>query len=214
MAINPDTRHDNNHSMVAACSGGGKSQIIGQLLIPKTVGARVFLWDGDEDYKASRYYSRAAYARAVAAAIKGKKGFRLAFSGAPTVDNFRWWCRVVWTALDGNKITHVIIEELADVSPSAGKAVPEFGELLRKGRKYGAIITMATQRGQEVPKTAWTQVKYRLVGQQEAGDRLKMAKEAGISSQAIEQLQPLQFYKKTMGASEPELITLKGKKVN
>lgn len=215
MAINPDTSHGNFHCMVSAASGGGKSQIIGQRLLPKGPGHRVLLWDPDEDYKASRFEDRASYAKAVRQALASGKGFRLAFSGRPSVSNFEWWCSVVWAALDGSKITHVVIEELADVSPSAGKALPAFGELLRKGRKYGARLIMATQRGSEIPKTAWTQVGVKYIGQQEAGDRVRMAKEAGLAEAQIAILQPLQFYQKPAGAADPVLISdLKGKKIN
>ena len=214
MAINPNTAHPNSHCMVSAASGGGKSQLIGQKLLPKGAGHRVLLWDPDEDYKANRFFDRAAYARAVRQALASGKGFRLAFSGNPTVTNFAWWCRVVWTALDGNKPIVVVIEELADVSPSAGKAIDEFGELLRKGRKYGARLIMATQRGTEVPKTAWTQVAHRYIGQQEMSDRQRMAKEAGISAEGLASLEALQFFYKKAGASDPEKIVLKYRKIN
>ncbi len=214
MAINPNTKHENNHCMVSACTGGGKSQLIGQQLIPKGAGHRVLLWDPDEDYKATRFFDRAKYARAVAAALKSGRGFRLAYSGNPTVDNFRWWCSVVWAALDGSKTTHIIIEELADVSPSAGKALPEFGEVLRKGRKYGARLVMATQRGAEIPKTAWRGVRHRYIGQQEMADRQQLAKEAGISAEAIAALQPLQFWHKQSGAADPTKVIIKYRKIN
>lgn len=214
MAINPNTGHENQHVIVAAASGGGKSQLIGQELLPKGAGHRVLLWDPDEDYKANRFKDRAQFARAVAAANKSGKGFRLAFSGRSTESNFQWFCKLVMAALDGNKITHVIIEELADVSPSAGKALPEFGELLRRGRKYGARVVMATQRGTEIPKTAWTQVKTKYIGQQEAGDRVRMSREAGISEGEIQLLKPLEFFQKPAGAAEPTKISLKYKKIN
>lgn len=216
MAINPDPSHRNYHEMVCATSGGGKTQLIGNSLLPKgAVSAhRVIMWDIDEDYKAARFYDRVSFVRAVRDALASGRGFRLAFSGRPTVENFRWWCSVVWSVLDGKKVTHIVIEELADVSPSVGKALPEFGELLRKGRKYGARIIMATQRGAEIPKTAWTQVARRYIGQQEMGDRVRMSKEAGIHPDALAALNPMMFYKKEAGASEPELIKIKYKKLN
>lgn len=214
MAINPNTEHGNHHCIVSACSGGGKSQLIGQKLLPKGAVHRVLLWDPDEDYKATRYSNRGQFARAVSQAVASGKGFKLAYSGAPTVEAFKWWCKVVWAALDGSKITYVVIEELADVSPSAGKALPEFGELLRKGRKYGARLIMATQRGTEIPKTAWTQVQNRYIGQQEMGDRVRLAREAGISADAIAALSPLSFYHKTAGASDPVKLTIKPRKIN
>jgi len=213
MAINPNPQHENRHAMAAGCSGSGKSQAIGQKLLPTGYGHRVLLWDPDEDHRATRFEDRAAYARAVRHALASGKGFRLAWSGRVDLATFEWWCRVVWAALDGNKTTYVGIEELADVSPSAGKASPAFGELLRKGRKYGAVLIMGTQRGAEVSKTCWTQVKSKWVGQQEAGDVRRMAREAGVSESDINDLAPLEFWVKPAGAGEPQKVKLKYRKI-
>jgi DNA helicase HerA-like ATPase len=100
------------------------------------------------------------------------------------------------------------------VSPSSGKALPEFGTLLRQGRKYGAVLIMATQRGTEISKTAWTQVQHRYIGQQEANDRKRLAIEADIQPAEIAALNPMQFFYKRSGAQAPEKITLKPRKIN
>lgn len=214
MAINPNTQRENRHVMVSGATGSGKSQVVKQRLLPRGSGHRVILWDPDEDYRVSstcRYSERAAFARAVQNAIASGKGYRLAWSGRVDLPTFEWFCRVVWAALDGNHDTIVVIEELADVSPSAGKASPMFGELLRKGRKYGAQIVMVTQRGAEVSKTCWNQVAVKWIGQQQGSDVKRMAVEADVGDSALRALEPLQFYCKPQGATPAEVVKLRFK---
>lgn len=215
MAINPNTQHENQHVMAAGCTGSGKSQVVKQKLLPKGSGKRVLLWDPDEDYRVApgcRYSERAAFARGVQNAIASGKGFRLAWSGRVDLATFEWFCRVVWAALDGRHMTYVVIEELADVSPSAGKASPAFGELLRKGRKYGAVLAMVTQRGAEVSKTCWNQVATKWIGQQQGSDVKRMAVEADVSEADVRALEPLHFLVKPQGAKPAYLERLKFQK--
>lgn len=212
MAINPDPSHSNRHALAAGCSGSGKSQVMAQKLLPKGYGHRVLIWDPDEDHRATRFSDRAAYTRAVRQALASGKGFRLAWCGRVDLPTFEWWCRVVWAALDGRHITYVGVEELADVSPSAGKAQPAFGELLRKGRKYGARLCLATQRGTEVSKTAWTQVAEKWIGQQEGDDMRRMAREADVPESELRALDALEFYRKPAGAAPAEKVRLKYRK--
>ena len=207
MAVNPNTRHDNKHAIYIGCSGSGKTQALKQNTHLKKA-KRVLLWDIDQDHKAVRFESRAMYARAVAAAISSGKSFRLAYSGADAVANFEWFCRLAWAALDGNKQTIVVVEELADVSPSVAKATPEFGRILRKSRKFGGVLLMTSQRGQEIPKTAYNQVSVTYVGQQKGGDIAKVAKELGLSVDAVAGLQKLNFWIVTQGAGAPKRLKI------
>lgn len=206
MAINPNTAHRNENTLYLACSGGGKSQALKQNKAIPSKGARVLLWDIDHDHKASRYESMSSFKAAIISGLKSGRGFRIAFSGMDTVENFELFCRICWAVLDGKKPTHIIIEELADVSPSVSKATPEFGRLLRKGRKFGAKLHVTSQRGTEIPKTAYTQCPVKWVGQQEAGDVQRMAKIAGVHADEIMALIPLSFLVKNPG---PEPATLK-----
>lgn len=215
VAINPNTEHPNQHVMAAGCTGSGKSQAVKQKLLPKGNGKRVLLWDPDEDHRVApncRFSERAGFARAVRFAIASGRGYRLAWSGRVDLATFEWFCRVCWAALDGRHLTHVVVEELADVSPSAGKASPAFGELLRKGRKYGAVMIMVTQRGAEVSKTCWNQVRWKWIGQQQGSDIKRMAIEADVAESAIRGLEPLQFYVKEQGASAAKLARIKFQK--
>lgn len=213
MAINPNTALPNKNTLYLAMSGFGKSQALLQNPeIPKS-GARVILWDIDHDHKAQHFDSRVDFIRALKKGLASGKGFRVAFSGADTVKNFEWFCSVVWEVLDGNKVTFVVIEELADVCETVGKASPMFGKVLRKGRKFGGRLHLTSQRGTEIPKTAYTQCPNKWVGGQEGNDIERMAKLSGVKPDQIEQLQPLEYYFKQAGQREAEFKKLKYKPV-
>lgn len=212
MAINPNTGHSNNNTLYLACSGGGKSQALMQNKNIPTRAARVLLWDIDHDHKAHRFESMKEFHRAVIAGVRSGQGFRIAYSGADTLENFETFNRIAWAALDGNKKTFVIIEELADVSPSIGKALPEFGRLLRKGRKFGAELHLTTQRGAEIPKTAYTQCLTKYIGQQQGRDVKTMAEVAGVSPAQITALRALEFYRNDSGPEPGALVRFRYKK--
>ncbi len=215
MAINPDTSHPNRHALAAGCTGSGKSQAVKQKLLPRGKGGRVILWDPDEDHRVApscRFTDRAAMARAVRGALASGKGFRLAWSGRVDVATFAWFCQLCWAALDGRHLTHIVVEELADVEPSSGKAAGPWGELLRKSRKYGGVILAVTQRGAEVSKTCWNQMAVKWIGQQQGGDLPRMAKEADVTESALRELEPLQFFVKGNGAAPAERVVLRFQK--
>ncbi len=212
MAINQNPSLNNENTLYLACSGGGKSQALKQNKQIPASKVRVLLWDPDNDHKSTRFECIEEYRKAVISGIKSGKGFRIAYSGSVTVDAFEQWCRIAWAVLDGRKMTYCIIEELADVSPSSAKATPAFGELLRRGRKYGARLHIVSQRGAEISKTVYTQCPIKFIGQQEGNDIKNMAIHAGVSPENIKVLRPLQFYRKVSGPDGGQLVTFKYKK--
>lgn len=207
---NPNTSRPNLNFLYMATSGGGKSQALLQnKAIPKS-GARVLLWDIDNDHKAHHIDNMETYRRELKKAVLSGKGFRLAYNGNDTVSRFEEWCRMIWEILDGDLETYIIIEELADVSTSAGKATGWFGRVLRKGRKFGAQIHMTTQRSTEISKTAFSQCAYKVVGQQESdADSGRMSKLISVQPEKIRALQPLQYFMKPPGAEPAQFFTLK-----
>lgn len=209
---NPDTSLPNRNTLYLACSGGGKSQALFQNQdIPRSK-ARVVLWDPDEDHPARRFNTLPSFKAALAEELRRGRGFRLAYSGDADVETFEKWCQMVCMILDGGKMTYVVIEELADVSETAGKASEWFGRLLRRGRKYGARLHVTTQRGTEISKTAYTQCPIKWVGIQEGADTEKMAKLCALSPAQIKELTPLEYWLKQAG-KEPERIKLQYKKI-
>lgn len=195
MAINPNTRHSNRNTCYIAMSGFGKSQALKQSI--PTRGARVVLWDPDNDHKANHYQDKRQFIAALIAAVKSGRGFRIAWDGQVDVETFEWWCSVVWSVLDGNKELIVVIEELADVSESAAKASFWWGQLNRKIRKYGGVLHWTTQRSQEVSKTAYSQCAVKFIGYPNDGANLKaLATMVAVSEDSLKALKPLQFYRR------------------
>ncbi|MFP3343524.1 hypothetical protein R0J87_13545 [Halomonas sp. SIMBA_159] len=194
MACNPDTSLKNRHRLVLGATGAGKSQLIRALIPDK--GIRLLGWDTDEDHPGHHFETRAAYAGAVAKALKSGRPFRLMWAGANDIKTFEWWCSLVFVALDGRTPTEILIEELADVSPSSGKASPKFGELIRRARKYNGGLTMASQRGTEISKTVYTQAAEFWIGRQEATDLPRMARLAAVSEARLGAVQNLDYIRK------------------
>lgn len=194
MAINPNTGLRNCNACYVAMSGFGKSQALKQV-VPNR-GVRVVLWDPDNDHKAHHYDDKKKFIAALIAACKSGKGFRVGWDGVVNVETFEWWCEVVYSILDGNKITFIVVEELADVSESAGKASFWWGQVNRKCRKYGGVLHWTTQRSQEVSKTAYGQSAIKYIGYPNNGSNLKvMAGMINVSIDDLKALKPLHFYR-------------------
>lgn len=217
MAINPQTKHSNRHTGYIAASGYGKSQALKQNPdIPgMNKGARVLLWDPDDDHiVGGRYRSYRDFVANLREGIKSGRGFRLAWSCPnPTEEAFELFCRACWVALDGARETHIIIEELADVQKSSGKASNWFGQLCRKSRKYGGILHWTSQRAEEIPKTVFTQTANYYIGfpndtcPPENVKKLARIARCPRGEQDLYDLRELQFYRKI--GRESSLITLK-----
>lgn len=213
---NPDGRWPNDHTLYAAVSGGGKSQAMLQNKKIPPKGARVILWDHAPDHPGDHYRTKKGFLTALKAGItrnlKSGTGFRVAFSGPRTVENYEWWCEVVWRCLDGRYRTYVLAEELSAVSVSTAKATPMAAVLLNEGRKYGMVFHGTTQRPQEIPKTYFEQCEHKYVGQQKTlKQKRRMAEEIGVTVEEISALDKLQFYVDDGSAKAPDLITLQGK---
>lgn len=210
---NPDPSHRALHTLYLAVTGGGKSQAVNHNLreqLKANSGARVILWDQAGDYPGHHYESRKGFLAALKRAIQSGKGFRVAFSGVPTVENWEWFCEVVWGILDGRKITYLIAEELSAVSPTAGKATDNAAILLNQGRKYGLRFHGVSQKPQEVSKTYFDQCPIKWIGQQKSRAMIRrMAEDVGTDMATIQNLQPLEFLVDDGTASEPEKTRLK-----
>lgn len=86
-----------------------------------------------------------------------------------------------------------VAEEIADVT-SVAKAPPQWGKLLRRGRKRAIRIFAVTQRPSEADKTALTQaslIRTGLLGREP--DRKSLASDLDIHPSYIAKLGPLDF---------------------
>lgn len=215
MAIRQDASLPNRHTGYIACSGYGKSQALKQNPDIPARDARVILWDTDEDHKCHHYETRAEFIRAVVAGMKSGKGFRIGWCGRVDVQTFEWWCSVVWSCLDGAMPLFIIIEELADVQPSVGKASDVFGQVCRKARKYGGILHWTSQRSEEISKTVYSQTQNYYIGfpndtcSRQQADKLARVARCPGGADDLYSLKPLQFWHKT--ADDSRLVTLKYK---
>lgn len=158
MAVNENTSLKNNHALYLAKSGYGKSQTLKRQGGCPSQGARVLLWDNNRDHQAHQFKSLGDFARAVDAANKSGRGFRIAYTGDPSPDAFEIFAEVLWEILDGRKLTYCIIEEYSDCCRGAGLLSPSndyyHRRLWTQGRKYGAILHATSQRPQMITKDA------------------------------------------------------------
>lgn len=212
MAKNPNPPLKNKHTLYVGMSGTGKSQALKQ---NKEIRGRVVLWDMSHDHaqKDTFFYDdKQQFILALAAASKKAK-FRIAWSGDSSPQTLEWFFRVVWTILDGKKITFVIVEELARAVETVGRALPELRKFCNEARKYGGILQATTQRPQEIPKTVYDTINTYWVGKQKAVNIKKFADLIDVSELQIKELQPLEFYFYDESSIEPaKKIKLKYKK--
>lgn len=194
MAVNEDTSLPVRHVFVTAKTGGGKSQIMRNDIVPRS-GVRAFFWDVDNDHYCVRFDNKGAFLKAVKAAISSGKTFRIGWNGKDDQSTFTWFCEVVWRCLDGRYDTYIVLEELADLEMGQ-RTLEGLGTLLKRGRKYGGIVVSNTQRVQEVPKALITQAAQAYIGRQSAHDAKYLERVLGIPAASIERLPELSFYTK------------------
>lgn len=196
MAINPNASLPNRNTLYLGASGAGKTQMLKQNAeIPKH-GARVLLYDPNLDHKAARFQKASQFGRAVMAAIKTGRGFRIAYTGGSCEADHEWFCRFVFMLLDGRHLTYVIDEELGGSGQRTGSAAPWHAKLMNQGRKFGLRYHGVVQFATEVPKTVYRNCEVKCVGRLEADAATKLSKEISVSPEKIAAQQSLQFWVK------------------
>lgn len=189
----------NRHRLHVGTSGSGKSSRIRELLRAEKP-PRVVAWDPDEDFDLPRYESVAGFARALKAAHASGKRYRLALTTGAGPKAFAAWCDAVWAVRDPGRPLVAIVDELAAVVRSAGKAAPAWARLTSRGRKYGLIIWCGTQRPQEIDKTLYSNVGCLWSGRlKTARDRKLVAEEMDVSAEALAALGPLEYLERWGG---------------
>lgn len=199
MAINENVSLEQNHHLILATSGGGKSHLTKHLLKSED---KQLIWDPNRDHYAHHFPThRTWYANALKAISSGASKYRLALKVEnPTPEAFELWCKLVWTLLDGNDQKSVVVEEVADVVTSVGKAAPWWGRVIKQGRKYGARIYCTAQFAHEIDKTIVRNTRHKYVGNQ--GDDAEAAKYAmrmlgsGVTAQDVLSIPDYNFYYK------------------
>ena len=200
MAINPDVSRRNRNTLIIATTGGGKSQAAKNLIPGR--GVRFIAFDPEGEHPAHGLDSFKAFCRELMRADSSGKPYRLAYTGGSTDKDFEKFCRAVWDVLDGQQETHILLEEVAQFTKTSGPAMEAYGNLLRRGRKYGAIVYTIGQRAAEIPTTARQQSTIRYVGLVDGEDDAKTAaKYADVTAAKLLEIPPntLTFYRKETG---------------
>ena len=207
MAVNADTSKPARHVLVIADTGGGKSQVI-KNLIPRR-GVRVLAFDPDQDHPVHHFESGGRWAKEVVKALRSGKPFRLGWCGANAKD-FDRFCQCTFDALDGRYDTHIILEEAAEFAGTSGPSRDAFGNLQRRARKFGGILYTVGQRAAEVPTTARRQAKVKYIGYVDPEDQLAAAKLGGLTLEQVQEIQPdtLTFWRCEKG-KPPEKVKIK-----
>ena len=132
------------------------------------------------------YETRKAFAAAFVEAWRSGKRFVVAYKPnfskslgqeqlrAAKQKELHWFASLMMEAGDGNRELHIIIEELAKLSRTAGKDDSIVGELATGGRKFGLVLHTVFQRSQEVPKTIWNNSPRKVLGAQESRHDAKL----------------------------------------
>lgn len=198
---NKNTSRPNNNTLYIARSGGGKSQaLIQNATIPHS-GARVLLYDPNEDHPwCIRFDSIDAFKKAALSACKqwykNKRGFRLAYVGEQTTQTHEQWCEFVCSILDGSHETYCIDEEISLSCESIARAAFWHRMLMNQGRKFGGIYHGTTQRPQEIPKTVFEQCEKWWVGGVSKSLAKRLSDEMNVNANDLMNQQPLSFYVK------------------
>lgn len=117
---------------------------------------------------------------------------RIAFDVPCTPENFSAFCRAAWIFIRAASGV-VVVEELADVT-SPGKAPVFWGELIRKGLRYGPEIYALTQRPSESDKTVMGNASVLHVHQMaREEDARYMARELRCGVEVVDKLAPFEW---------------------
>lgn len=114
---------------------------------------RLLVWDGAGDWRTHRCELIRSPLELRERVRPPPRLERLAYvPPSITPAEFETFCRIAWVWIRAARGV-LVIEELADVTHS-GKAPVAWGEIIRKGLRYGTSIYAITQRPSESDKTA------------------------------------------------------------
>jgi len=117
---------------------------------------------------------------------------RLAFVVPCTPENFAAFCRLAWVFVRADLGT-LVVEELADVT-SPGKAPTYWGEIIRKGLRFGPDVYALTQRPSESDKTVMGNASVLHVHQMAREEDCRyMARELRVAPELIDGLIPFHW---------------------
>jgi len=161
---------------------------------------RLLVWDVMGEFSALGLCKRITSAHELAAVINDQPG-RYGFMAAPTAANFDTFCRLAWLWIHCAPGA-LVIEELADVT-TPGKAPEAWGQIVRKGLRFGVYIYALTQRPSESDKTIMGNATvFHTHAMARAQDRRYMAAEMDIEQSRMDQLLQYEFIERDMRTRE------------
>lgn len=167
------------------------------------------MWDNNRDHPAHQFKKLSAFFLALDKANKSGRGFRIAYTGDASPDNFELWSHGVWEILDGKKITYLLVEEYSDCCRGAGalSAGKDFyhRRLWTQSRKYGGIIHATSQRPQLISKDALGNAGQIWASSMDTRAAKRVGDEIDISAGALRDLQPGHFYHWRMGGDAQKI---------
>lgn len=177
------------HEYICGNSGTGKSSHVKRVI---EKARRVVVYDPDDEYGEQRGFLRVTSATQLIEILKAHKNKPLKVAYAPkrsTVKAFELWARAVFLFRE----CVAVAEEIADVT-TAAKAPPEWGTLIRRGRKYGIKILAVTQRPAEADKTILSNAAMiHCCALGRMADRKAVAAEMDCDIELIKKLVPLEY---------------------
>lgn len=182
----------NNHHLVIGASGSGKTTFTKRHELVKSA-KRILIWDPDGTYKVPHVQTVAQFHR-VAVKNSDFGPIRVSLSCTPNVDDFEQFCAIAFALAHCRAPLTVIVEEAADVA-RIGKASPQWGQLSRRGRKFGVSIFLCSQRPQEIDKTFIGQAGYVWCGRLKTkNDARYMADVLDVSQDDVQRLNKLEYF--------------------
>jgi len=179
-------------------SGSGKSHEIKKTIENEK---RVLIFDPEGEYSnpSGKFKQAKAFTKMqpfVEAVEKNKNGsFRFALQ-QDGQKAFEFFCMVNWVlAHDVHKPISCVVDELAGVEQSAGKAQGTWHKLLTRGRKHQINIRAGAQSPTEVSKTIMRQRSHLWVGHMTRdADHKYIAGEVPLSFDEIKGLRPAPYF--------------------
>jgi hypothetical protein len=187
MVSRSDTSLQAQHWYICGNSGTGKSSTIKEKI--KTA-RRVIVFDPDDEYGEITGFKRVFNVSELIALLIAhqNKSLKVAFV-AEGAKAFELWCSCVFNW--GECLA--VAEEIADVT-TPSKAPPQWGRLIRRGRKYNIQIMAVTQRPAEADKTILANAAViRCCALGREGDRIAIAKEIQIDLKTLAKMVPLDW---------------------
>lgn len=167
---------------------------------------RLLAWDAAGDW-AIRYGCELVQSpRDLAALCSRKENRRIAYQVPVSRASFDIFCKLawVWVRLGAGAL---VVEELADVT-SPGKAPAAWGEIVRKGLRYGPRVYALTQRPSESDKTALGNASIVHCGRMTfPADQAYMAGVLAVPLERVQSLRPLEYLER----DTRELVTRAGR---